>query len=179
MMGSRRRVAIVKDQLEEKGISRDLLDAVHTPIGLKIGAETPEEIAVSVMAEIIQVKSTQNKSDGGKTGGYSEEIISCILNAGNSGEDPAELQKVLATIISRKGSAPRGVGTKMLIIEDSRTIDTIGGGCIESEIIQKALLMMRTKAPDFQICRVDMTAGEAEDEGMVCGGVVEVMLEKV
>ena len=39
--------------------------------------------------------------------------------------------------------------------------------------------MMRTKAPDFQICRVDMTAGEAEDEGMVCGGVVEVMLEKV
>ena len=159
MMGSRRRVAIVKDQLEEKGISRDLLDAVHTPIGLKIGAETPEEIAVSVMAEIIQVKSTQNKSDGGKTGGYSEEIISCILNAGNSGEDPAELQKVLATIISRKGSAPRGVGTKMLIIEDGRTIDTIGGGCIESEIIQKA--------------------GEAEDEGMVCGGVVEVMLEKV
>ena len=179
MMGSRRRVAIVKDQLEEKGISRDLLDAVHTPIGLKIGAETPEEIAVSVMAEIIQVKSTQNKSDGGKTGGYSEEIISCILNVENSGEDPAELQKVLATIISRKGSAPRGVGTKMLIIEDGRTIDTIGGGCIESEIIQKALLMMRTKAPDFQICRVDMTAGEAEDEGMVCGGVVEVMLEKV
>ena len=90
-----------------------------------------------------------------------------------------ELQKVLATIISRKGSAPRGVGTKMLIIEDGRTIDTIGGGCIESEIIQEALLMMRTKAPDFQICRVDMTAGEAEDEGMVCGGVVEVMLEKV
>lgn len=59
MMGSRRRVAIVKDQLHQKGVSRELLDSVHTPIGLKIGAETPEEIAVSIMAEIIQVKTAE------------------------------------------------------------------------------------------------------------------------
>ena len=69
MMGSRRRVAIVKDQLEEKGVERALLDAVHTPIGLKIGAETPEEIAVSVMAEIIQVKNAGTGDKGGRAGG--------------------------------------------------------------------------------------------------------------
>ena len=45
--------------------------------------------------------------------------------------------------------------------------------------MQKALLMMRTGTPKFQVCRVDMTADAAEDEGMVCGGVVEVMLECV
>lgn len=179
MMGSRRRVAIVKDQLAEKGISRKILDAVHTPIGLKIGAETPEEIAVSVMAEIIQVKSDQGNRDGGKSGGYSGEMLSCILGIGSSGERNIDQKKILATIISRKGSAPRSVGTKMLILEDGTTIDTIGGGCVESEIIQKALVMMRTDAPAFQICTVDMTAGQAEDEGMVCGGVVEVMLERV
>lgn len=171
MMGSRRRVALVKEQLEEKGLSREILDAVHTPIGLKIGAETPEEIAVSIMAEIIQIKNSRKKS-----GGYSPELLRALVgdNACLSGK-----KKVLATIISRKGSAPRGVGTKMLVMEDGAIIDTIGGGCVESEIIQKALLMMRVGEPKFQVCRVDMTADAAEEEGMVCGGVVEVMLELV
>lgn len=165
MMGSRRRVAIVKDQLEESGISREVLDAVHTPIGLKIGAETPEEIAVSVMAEIIQVKNSREKG-----GGYSGEMLGALVSEEGR-------KKVAATIVSRKGSAPRSVGTKMLIFEDGTTVDTIGGGCVESEIMQKALLMMRAGEPRFQVCRVDMTADAAEDEGMVCGGVVEVMLE--
>ena len=168
MMGSRRRVAIVKDQLEAKGVCREALDGVHTPIGLKIGAETPEEIAVSVMAEIIQVKNA-----GSAKGGYSPELLDAVLDPDDSRE------KVLATIISRKGSAPRSVGTKMLIRADGTTVDTIGGGCIESEVIQKALLMMRAENEGFRLCTVDMTADAAEDEGMVCGGVVEVMLEKV
>lgn len=168
MMGSRRRVAIVKDQLEAKGVCREVLDGVHIPIGLKIGAETPEEIAVSVMAEIIQVKNA-----GSGKGGYSPELLDAVLDPDDSRE------KVLATIISRKGSAPRSVGTKMLIRADGTTVDTIGGGCIESEVIQKALLMMRTEDEEFRLCTVDMTADAAEDEGMVCGGVVEVMLEKV
>lgn len=62
MMGSKRRTAIVKDQLEAEGFERDVLEAVHTPIGLKIAAETPEEIAVSIMAEIIQIKNSRAKS---------------------------------------------------------------------------------------------------------------------
>lgn len=168
MMGSLRRVAIVKDQLEAKGVCREALDGVHTPIGLKIGAETPEEIAVSVMAEIIQVKNA-----GSAKGGYSPELLDAVLDPDDSRE------KVLATIISRKGSAPRSVGTKMLIRADGTTVDTIGGGCIESEVIQKALLMMRAENEGFRLCTVDMTSDAAEDEGMVCGGVVEVMLEKV
>ena len=168
MMGSRRRVAIVKDQLVAKGVCREALDGVHTPIGLKIGAETPEEIAVSVMAEIIQVKNA-----GSAKGGYSPELLDAVLNPEDSRE------KVLATIITRKGSAPRSVGTKMLIRADGTTVDTIGGGCIESEVIRKALLMMRAENEGFRLCTVDMTADAAENEGMVCGGVVEVMLEKV
>ena len=147
MMGSRRRVAIVKDQLHQKGVSRELLDSVHTPIGLKIGAETPEEIAVSIMAEIIQVKNSRDNS-----GGYSEEMLRGLMS-----EDGRK--KTVATIVSRKGSAPRGIGTKMLIYEDGMTVDTIGGGCVESEIIQKALLMMRTGTPEFQICRVGYDNG--------------------
>ena len=62
MMGSHRRVALVKEQLEAKGIRRQLLEQVHTPIGLSIGAETPEEIAVSIMAEIIQEKNSKKRT---------------------------------------------------------------------------------------------------------------------
>lgn len=173
MMGSRRRVAIVKNQLALNGADRQALDGVHTPIGLSIGAETPEEIAVSVMAEIIQVKSERKRGDGGNTGIYPEEILSCILGR-NSGKRE---KMVLATIISRKGSAPRGTGTKMLILENGNTLDTIGGGCVESEIIRKGLLMMRTGTPEFQVCSVDLSSDIAEEEGMVCGGSVKVMLE--
>ncbi len=56
MIGSRRKVRMVFEDLMKKGISKDLLKRVHAPIGLKIGAETPEEIAVSILAELIQVR---------------------------------------------------------------------------------------------------------------------------
>lgn len=174
MMGSRRRVDIVKNQLEKQGIRKEVLNGVHAPIGLRIGAQTPEEIAVSVMAEIIQIKSVQNK-----TVGYSQPLLSALVSSKGERGGGDTRQKVLATIISRKGSAPRDIGTKMLVFEDGNTIDTIGGGCVESQIIQKALLMMRVGNPEFDICRVDMRTEDAEEEGMVCGGVVEVMLEKV
>jgi xanthine dehydrogenase accessory factor len=53
MIGSRRRVSTVLRHLAEEGYPLEDLERVHTPIGLDIGAETPEEIAVSIMAEII------------------------------------------------------------------------------------------------------------------------------
>jgi len=56
MIGSRRRTSTVLRHLLEEGLDRDALDAVSTPIGLDIGAETPEEIAISILAEIIMVQ---------------------------------------------------------------------------------------------------------------------------
>jgi xanthine dehydrogenase accessory factor len=56
MIGSRRRVGAVLGHLAEDGVSREAVDRVRTPIGLDIGAETPEEIAVAIMAEVIQVR---------------------------------------------------------------------------------------------------------------------------
>ena len=56
MLGSERRVLTVKKMLKEKGVSEVALARVHAPIGIEIHAETPQEIAVSIMAEIIQVK---------------------------------------------------------------------------------------------------------------------------
>ncbi len=56
MIGSRRRVATVLRHLAEEGFDVDALERVHTPIGIDIGAETPEEIAVSILAEVVLVR---------------------------------------------------------------------------------------------------------------------------
>jgi xanthine dehydrogenase accessory factor len=56
MIGSRRRVAIVMRQLAEAGHPKETLDAVCSPIGLRIGAVTPAEISVAILAEIIGVR---------------------------------------------------------------------------------------------------------------------------
>ena len=56
MIGSRRRTATVMQHLAEEGIAAEALARVHTPIGLDIGAETPEEIALSILAEIVLVR---------------------------------------------------------------------------------------------------------------------------
>ena len=56
MIGSKRRVGAVLQHLIEDGIDPRAVERVHTPIGLDVGAETPEEIAVSIMAEIIRAR---------------------------------------------------------------------------------------------------------------------------
>jgi xanthine dehydrogenase accessory factor len=55
LIGSRRRWALTVQAMLDQGISRDDLARVHAPIGLEIGAETPKEIAISIMAEIVMV----------------------------------------------------------------------------------------------------------------------------
>ncbi|MFH1434602.1 MAG: XdhC/CoxI family protein [Pseudomonadota bacterium] len=62
MIGSRRKVGAVLSALEKEGVSRELLESVFTPIGLDIGAETPEEIALAIVAEIVAVAGTGKPS---------------------------------------------------------------------------------------------------------------------
>lgn len=169
MMGSRRRVALVKENLAAEGIDKALLEQVYTPIGLSIGAETPEEIAVAVLAEIIQVKNREKRTEG-----YEPEILAYL-----TGEKAADMGKVLSVIVSRRGSAPREVGTKMIVLEDGTIIGTIGGGCVEGEVISKSLSMLRQGEPKQTLMQVDMSGADAEDAGMVCGGTVEIYLELV
>src|SRR5262249_44016990 len=64
MIGSRRRVISVFKQLTESGVSPRLLERVHAPIGLKIGARSPQEIAVAILAEIIQTFNQATDSPG-------------------------------------------------------------------------------------------------------------------
>ena len=56
MIGSRRKTEIIFEALRREGFSEEEIKTIHAPIGLAINAQTPEEIAVSIIAELIQVR---------------------------------------------------------------------------------------------------------------------------
>jgi xanthine dehydrogenase accessory factor len=60
MIGSKRKVRMVLDYLREKGIKKEILESVHAPIGFDINSETPQEIAISIVAELIQIRGMRH-----------------------------------------------------------------------------------------------------------------------
>jgi xanthine dehydrogenase accessory factor len=77
LIGSKRRTNIVLQRLRENGVEEERLAKVHAPIGLDIGAVTPEEVALAIMAEIVAVRR------GGRGGSLSEWRRE--LNSGGKG----------------------------------------------------------------------------------------------
>lgn len=61
VIGSKRRWATTIKALKENGVSEELVNKVHSPMGIELEAETPEEIAVSIMAEVLMIR---NKGTG-------------------------------------------------------------------------------------------------------------------
>ena len=165
MMASRRRGILLKRQLVGEGLPEAEVEKLKTPVGLDIHAETPEEIAVSIIAEIIAVKNSIKK-----TSGYDKELLEYLTGK-------HENCLALATIISRRGSAPREIGTKMLVLPDGRCIGTLGGGCMESRVQHQCLRLLHESIPQCRLIREDMTGNEAEEEGLVCGGTIRVFIE--
>ena len=86
---------------------------------------------------------------------------------------------ILCTIIKKNGSAPRGVGTQMLVSSDNRIVGTIGGGCAEAEVISHCRRLFRKQEFKCELIDVSMNTDDAEKEGMVCGGSISVLLEQI
>ncbi len=82
---------------------------------------------------------------------------------------------VLATIISRQGSAPRTAGTRMIVERGGRITGTIGGGLIEARVIEKAGEVLSSKCPE--VVAFDMTPSDMAAMDMICGGRMEVLVE--
>lgn len=173
MIGSRRRVGALKELLIRAGYDRELLEKVHSPIGLAIGAVTPEEIAVSIMAELIACKRLPKEVNSGQhhDGRRSDMDFEVIRLLGEEND----ASKAVVTVMSTQGSVPRGAGAKMLVYPDGRIVGSIGGGCSEASVIGDARRIIGSGT--YEMKTVDMTGDVAEDEGMVCGGVMEVMIE--
>ncbi len=173
MIGSKRRINIVMDQLSDEGYTEEQLKNVNAPIGLEIDAVTPEEIAVSILAQLISFrrkKKTMPNEHSTKVNW--PELDRVVINELAKGKKE---QKAIVTVISTKGSVPRKAGAKMIVFPDGRTLGSIGGGCSEGEVIHIARDIIRSGG--YAVQTLDMTGYVAEEEGMVCGGIMEVLIE--
>jgi len=80
---------------------------------------------------------------------------------------------VVATVIGSRGSSPRKVGAKMLVAADGRLEGTVGGGGVESRVIERARRLL--EAPEVE--RFEWVLSSEEAGGMACGGHMEFLLE--
>ena len=186
MVGSSRKVDMIKEELRRQGFSRQVIDSVYMPVGLDIGAQTPEEIAVSIAAELIRVRRggmgyslkygglpKDKKLNTGEMPKAADQDILRKAIAAATDNIPA----AMATIVKSKGSTPRKAGARMLVYRDGRICGTIGGGFAEHEVRMQAINVMNDYLPSFH--KVSMDADIAAGDGMICGGSVEVFIEPV
>jgi xanthine dehydrogenase accessory factor len=84
-------------------------------------------------------------------------------------------QFAVATVTSTRGSTPQQRGAKMIFFEDGTAQGTVGGGCIEAEVWAEAREALRTRQSALH--HFSLTAEEASEEGMVCGGTMDIFIE--
>jgi xanthine/CO dehydrogenase XdhC/CoxF family maturation factor len=99
------------------------------------------------------------------------EVYAEIAKAMAAGEPVA-----LATVAAARGSTPRKPGAKMLVRPDGSSCGTIGGGCGEAEVWQKAMEVLETGEP--AVVEVDLTT-PVDGEDKICGGVMDVFVERI
>ena len=87
------------------------------------------------------------------------------------------LKAALATVIGTRGSTPGKSTMRLLVIEDGRRIGTVGGGCVEADVIDLALDVMETGRARRSTFR--LTERETGATGLMCGGELEVFIEDV
>jgi xanthine dehydrogenase accessory factor len=81
----------------------------------------------------------------------------------------------LATLINRVGSAPRAVGAKYLVKGDGTSLGSVGGGCVEAEVWQKAQKVI--EEAKGEILHFDLTSEQLAEGGLICGGNIDIFLE--
>ena len=174
MVASRRRAAVTLRQMEEEGFSPDLTGRLRSPAGLDIGAVTPEEIALSILSEAVLER---RKGGHGSAARRDERYADMRLLEWMSDVEREGHEKIaLVTVLSARGSTPRDAGAKMAVLPDGRIVGSIGGGCAEADVIRDAIDIIRSGG--YRIRTIDMT-DPAEEDGMACGGSMEVLIEAV
>jgi xanthine dehydrogenase accessory factor len=84
---------------------------------------------------------------------------------------------VLATVIATRGSTPGRETMRLLVHEDGSFVGSVGGGCVEAEVVGEALEVLADDRPRRATFR--LTERETGSEGLACGGELEVFLEPV
>src|SRR5258705_13961798 len=98
------------------------------------------------------------------------DLYQMLAAAGGRGE-----RVVVATVAHTRGSTPQQRGAKMLFFENGEVAGTVGGGCIEAEVWAEAREALRSGQSALH--HFSLTAEEASEEGMVCGGTMDIFID--
>lgn len=101
-----------------------------------------------------------------------KEILSEVEAWRDAGE-----KVVVATVVAARRSAPRPVGTSLAVSESGKMCGSVSGGCVESDVYDNALEVMRTGEP--RLLHYGITDDMAWEVGLPCGGEIDVFLEPV
>jgi xanthine dehydrogenase accessory factor len=101
-----------------------------------------------------------------------KDVFEAALEATRTGARAA-----LVTVISTEGSTPQKAGAKMVVHADGRIVGTIGGGCVEAEMTWRARQAIEERRP--QTASYELTAEQAGEDGLICGGRMEVFIEPI
>ncbi len=151
MIGSRKKVASTVENLRNAGFSQKQIDSIFAPVGLPIGAVTPAEIALSILAQIIQEKNKTHAASADKA----------LLDEKEPG--------MLCIITEKHGSAPRGAGS-MMFVGKEKVLGSIGGG--EPEYL--AICHAREN-PCFDLREFSLNNTAPNGLDMICGGRIKVL----
>lgn len=131
LLGSRKKTEGVRNRLLMSGFSEEeLKERFHAPVGIPLGGERPMEVALSILAEITLHRNRIQRMP------MEPDIMEFLENRNEEG--------VLAVVTDVTGTAPRSVGSRMLVLRDGTIRGTIGGGDVEYEIMQYAAAMFLT-----------------------------------
>lgn len=172
LISSKKRAAGLREILIEEGFRKEDIDAIHAPIGLKIGAMTTAEIAVSICAELIQERHKRYVKPRENELTQTNVDYDLLRYLATSDE-----QRAMVTVLSSTGSTPVKSGSMMAVNTLGHVAGTVGGGCGEAAAINKARRIIGRN--DQAVLHIDMSNEVAADNDMVCGGTMTVLIENI
>ncbi|HET6436413.1 MAG TPA: XdhC/CoxI family protein [Anaeromyxobacter sp.] len=101
-----------------------------------------------------------------------EDVFEAIVRLRSQGHRMA-----VATIVNVSGSIPSFKSAKMLVGEEGTLVGTIGGGCVEGEVVQAAREVLADERP--RTLRFNLNENPKYDTGLICGGSLEIFIEPV
>ena len=172
MIGSHRRADGLRELLRDEGFDEERIAQLHAPIGLKIGAVTPHEIAVSICAQMITHRRNESvKLDGNAMAQMNSDYA--MLEYLAYSDEP----RAMLLVLDAGGSTPVKSGAMMAVNRLGKGYGTIGGGCGEAAAKAQARKLIGTGGS--KIIELDMSSEVAEENGMVCGGSMRVLIEDI
>jgi len=100
------------------------------------------------------------------------DLLRQLLAANRAGRPAAWCR-----LVETRGSTPQKAGAAMVVFEDGSQAGTLGGGCVEAEVKRRALSLVAENRPD--VCAFQLDSDYGWDDGLICGGRMQVLVEPV